>query len=266
MSGDEIFITVISAVLSLMFWGYWYAVASTVFAFTGGYTARRILLITPLVCVAILYFILRRLASFDVQEDYRYIAMYLTMGLAWIGMNMTLSPYLGIIPRDDAVERRNLAAAIAISGAMLGILLCFAGGNIGDGPGWWVVVFCALLSTAALFLLWTILEMAGRVSEVITVDRDTSAGLRLGAFLTAAGLILGRAVAGDWVSTEATFRDFLQTAWPILLLLVVAIAIERALRPNRENPVRPSLSAGLVPAALYLVAAAYYVLGWLEQP
>src|SRR5687768_6040620 len=118
MSGDEIFISIICAGLSLLFWGYWYAVASSVFAFTGGYTARRILLITPLVCTAILYFILRRLASFDVQEDYRYIAMYLTMGLAWIGINMSLCRNLGIIPRDDAVERRNLAAAIAISGAM----------------------------------------------------------------------------------------------------------------------------------------------------
>jgi uncharacterized membrane protein YjfL (UPF0719 family) len=266
MSGDEIFITVVSAVLSLFFWGYWYAVASTVFAFTGGYTARRILLITPLVCVAILYFILRRLASFDVQEDYRYIAMYLTFGLAWIGMNISFSRSLGIIPRDDAVERRNLSAAIAISGAMLGILLCFAGGNIGDGPGWWVVLICALLATAALFLVWTILEMASRVSEVITVDRDTSAGLRLSAFLTSAGLILGRAVAGDWVSAEATLRDFVQTAWPVLPLLIVAIVVERLLRPNRENPVRANMTAGLVPAAVYLVAAAYYVLGWLERP
>jgi uncharacterized membrane protein YjfL (UPF0719 family) len=179
---------------------------------------------------------------------------------------MSLCRNLGIIPRDDAVERRNLAAAIAISGAMLGILLCFAGGNIGDGPGWWVVVFCALLSTAALFVAWTILEMATRVSEVITVDRDTSAGMRLAAFLTACGLILGRAVAGDWLSTEATLRDFLQTAWPVLPLLIVAIVLERVLRPNRENPVRASLTAGLIPAALYVAAAAYYVLGWVEQP
>ena len=35
------------------------------------------------------------------------------------------------------------AAVPAVVGALVGVTFCYAGGNIGDGPGWWVVVFSA---------------------------------------------------------------------------------------------------------------------------
>ena len=48
----------------------------------------------------------------------------------------------------------NAAAAMATAGATIGVTLSYAGGNIGDGPGWWVVVFSAAIATAGLFACW----------------------------------------------------------------------------------------------------------------
>ena len=59
--------------------------------------------------------------------------------------------------------------------------------NIGDGPGWWVVVFAAGLATAALFAAWLVLAQIGHGVDAVTIDRDLAAGVRLGAFLAACG-------------------------------------------------------------------------------
>ena len=69
---------------------------------------------------------------------------------------------------------------------------CFAGGNVGDGPGWWVVVFCAALSTGALFLLWGALQAATDLADSIVIERDGASAVRLAGFLVACGLVLGR--------------------------------------------------------------------------
>ena len=122
------------------------------------------------------------------------------------------------------------SAAVAIAGALLGITLCFAGGNIGDGPGWWVVVFSAGVATAGLFAAWLLLEALTGISDTVTIDRDLAAGVRLGGLLVACGLRLGWAVAGDWISAEATLRDFAANAWLVLVLLAIAVLVERVAR------------------------------------
>lgn len=197
-------------------------------------------------------------ASFDVRVDLFYIFYYAVMGAAWVGLAMSLVPYLGVSARDDVIERGNRAALWPVLGALLGLTLCFAGGNIGDGPGWWVVVFCGLLSTGALFGLWWLLEVTVAPSEAVTVDRDPASGVRLGAFLLAIGLVLGRAVAGDWHSFDATIRDFFVAGWPAGAIALLAIGFEWAFAPTAETPSRSAL-AGLPPALVYLGTAVAWV-------
>mgnify|MGYP006204508805 CR=1 FL=1 len=96
----------------------------------------------------------------------------------------------------EMAERGNAAAAYAGAGAVVAIALCFAGGNIGDGPGWWVVVFSAALSTGVFYLLWLFFEGQASISDAITIDRDPAVALRIAGFFVGSGLILGRAVAG----------------------------------------------------------------------
>jgi hypothetical protein len=260
MSGGEAFVSLVSAGLAITIW---LATLARVLRFSsyglprGSSTA---LLFSLPVCLLIVFWILRTLASHDVREDNRYIAMYGFMGAAWIGMAPAF--FLpGISVRDDFLERRNTSAALAVLGYMLGSTFCFSGGNIGDGPGWWVVVFCAIIANLALMFLWLAANWFAPIADAITIDRDPAVGLRMAGFFVGCGLILGRAVAGDWHSLDATLRDFAVKAWPALILLVVLIVGERFSKPRFHRDEQALLARGLFPALFYVVIGLIAVLG-----
>lgn len=214
--------------------------------------------------MALLLGILALWSSFDVRNSPLYLLFYTVMGAAWVGGAMHVVPFLGISARDDVIERGNRAALWAVLGAMLGNTLCFAGGNIGDGPGWWVVVFCGLLSSGALFALWWLVESVAGMSDAITVDRDPASGFRLGAFLAGSGLILGRSVAGDWHSAGETLADFAARGWPAAAVAFMAIGFQRISPPTAKRPAR-SEAAALLPSLLLLAVAITWVAhlgGW----
>ncbi|MCU0982482.1 MAG: hypothetical protein MUF25_25265 [Pirellulaceae bacterium] len=261
MSEDEVFALVASCVLAGIFWIRWYRHCQAVTWLRCGLGLRLAVIAVPVACGVLLWIVLRRLASHDVREAPQYLALYFAMGAAWVGLGVRLLGLLGLSVRDDALERRNGAAAWAAAGGLIGLTLCFAGGNIGDGPGWWVVVYSALLSTGGLLLLWAILDRLTGVSESVTVERDVASGMRLGGFLAAAGLILGRAVAGNWVSAMATNAEFLRAAWPVLVLLMLAVPCEWLCRPSVEQPQPPWFLCGLPPLVIYVGGAVL----WLAQ-
>ena len=259
MSGDEVFVTLMSAGLALTAWLSIFVRSLRFSRYDLPRASTNALLFALPVCLMIVLFILRTLASHDVREDNRYIAMYGLMGAAWIG----LAPALflpGISLRDDFFERRNSAAAITVVGHMLGATFCFAGGNIGDGPGWWVVVFCAIIANATLALLWFIANQFTHIADHITIDRDPAIALRAAGFFIGAGLILGRAVAGDWISLDATLRDFAIKAWPALLLLLLLALAERWAKPRFHRDEQALLARGLFPAMLYITLGLVVVL------
>ena len=82
----------------------------------------------------------------------------------------------------------------------------------------------------------------------------------MGALLVAAGLILGRSVVGNWVSYEATWVEFLTYGWPALLLLILAIVVERFARPTVERPAPPPVLYGILPSVIYIGCAVFYLL------
>lgn len=252
MSGDEVFVTIASAVIAL---GAWVSIYTRTLRFSRYDLPRapvNALLFSLPICLMLIFLILRTLASHDVREDYRYIAMYGFMGGAWI----SLAPAFflpGISLRDDFFERRNASAAIALLGHMLGSAFCFSGGNIGDGPGWWVVVFCAIIANSTLALVWVVANQFTPIADAITIERDPAIGLRVAGFFAGAGLILGRAVAGDWISLDATLRDFAVKAWPVLVLLLVLIIAERSARPRFLPHQQALITRGVLPAILYLL-------------
>ncbi len=252
MSEDEVIVVSVCMVLAAIFWFLWYRDVLLVARRCAGFFERLLLAAAPAASAYLLFQVLRRLAASDVRDDPLYFFFYLAMGAFWIGAGMRGLSLFGLSARDDVIERGNRAAATAISGAILGIALCFAGGNIGDGPGWWVVVFCAILSTGTLLLFWTFLDRATGVADTITIDRDPATGIRAGAFFLGAGLILGRAVAGDWEGGGPALLDFVLKGWPAAVLLVLATLLESWLRPTPEAPDRPVLTHGALPALLYL--------------
>lgn len=266
MSGDESFVQILCLAVVAFTWlpWLWEAVACARLDFR--LKDRWTLFVDPLICAAVIYAVLRSASSFDVRDNPIYIRFYLAMGMAWVGVAARFFlPFFGLSSRDDVVERKNPAAIHALGGALLGVALCFAGGNIGDGPGWWVVVFSAALSTAAFFLLWALLDRFTGLADAVTVERDPASGMRLGGYFLASGLILGRAVAGDWVSAEATVADFGKVAWPVLLLWLAAVLLERTFRPTKETPLPSPLTHGLAPLCAYVALAFFFLAqaGWI---
>lgn len=265
MSEDEIIVTLMAIVAGPLWWTVTLIRLARVAPLRPAGLAVQALTATVSVCGIAILLVLKTLASFDVVDAPEYQFMYGVLGLAWLRVGERFFPFAGLSIRDDLVERRNAAAIPAVAGAFLGLTCCYAGGNIGDGPGWWVVVFSGGLASAILIAAWLLLAQLTPVMDAIAIDRDGSAGLRLGAFLAAAGLVLGRAVAGDWYSAANTIRDA-GTALPALaILLIAAVLVERIARPTAARPRPPLVPFGILPALVYLAIAAAAVMS-MEWP
>jgi hypothetical protein len=263
MSGDEVFVLIVSCIIAAIAWGTWFRDSLLFNSFTPWARASVRCFLTPLLCAAILLSILRQWSAQDVRNSVPYLIFYFVFGTAWLGLVQRVFTFGGINARDDVFERRNRAAATAWRGSMVGLTLCFAGGNIGDGPGWWVVLFSALLATGALFALWLTLDRLTGIVDSITINRNSSAGLRAAGFFVATGLVLGRAVAGNWSSAAMTMVDFVKLGWPAAILLLVATVFEFACRTAPTRRPELTLIHGWFPAIILVVlgALSVFVLG-----
>ena len=255
MSEDEVLVTIGSTIFGPVLWAFWLFRIARVGALRrhrGGVVA---LAATLAACTAVIFGVLKTAASFDVVGAPAYLYMYVVLGLAWLRVSEWLFRFAGLSARDDIAERGNRAAVPAVAGALAGVTFCYAGANVGDGPGWWVVIFSAGLATATLFGAWLLLGHFGHGIDAVTIDRDPAAGVRLGAVLAACGLVLGRAVAGDWESAMQTVIDAIPALPAVVLILGVALVVERFARPPPRRPRAPLVLLGLVPAVAYVAIA-----------
>jgi len=181
------------------------------------------------------------------------------MAAVWLILATKLFPWMGLSLRDDAVERKNVSALIALCGAVLALGIIYAGANLGEGPSFTNNFFCDVIGSASFFLLWFLLELFGKVSRSIAEDRDLATGLRTCGLFLAFGLIIGRALAGDWHSKTATVQEFIRDGWPAAILLVLALIVEPFARPNRRQPFPPWPAYGLLPAAVYISLSAVWL-------
>jgi hypothetical protein len=264
MSGDEVLVIVIAIVAGPLAWAYWLFRMVRIAGPARKGAAIRALTVTLLACSALIFAVLTQFASFDVVAAPVYQFMYVVVGLAWLRVVASTFVYFGLSARDDAVERGNDAALTAVAGALIAVTLCYAGGNIGDGPGWWVVLFSAALATGALLTAWAALNYVAPVADTVTIDRDAPAGIRLAAFLIALGLVFGRGVAGDWLSATRTIEDFAVALPPAAVILVLAVVIERIGQATPERPRAPMFALGVLPSLAYLAIAIASVItmGW----
>jgi uncharacterized membrane protein YjfL (UPF0719 family) len=252
VSEDETVVLIVSTLVAGFGWLGWFYSCARISHYLRVPRIRSLLIGAPLVALVLLLGVLMLYADQEVRGSGVYMAFYLVMGAAWVGCFRMFLPFVGIHPLDDGLHRQNAGAAIASAGMLFGLMFCFAGANIGDGPGWWVVLFSALLPTLTLFLLWFILTGYTRIPETVTIDRSTAAGWRTAGFWMGSGIILARAAAGDWVSVEETVRDFLVTSWPVLILFGAATILELLLRPTPAHPHNATFLFGIVPCGLYI--------------
>lgn len=259
MSDDEVLVLLASVGVAATSWAMWLVRLFQLRQRMHSGVERAWLWAAPLLASVLTLLVLLFFSSKDVRTDPKYIFFYLMFAAAWVGLLRLVTPLYGISSRDDALERRNVAAAAAWFGAVIGFTLCFAGGNIGDGPGWWVVVYAAGLATVTLLFLWVAYERLTGISEVVTVERDTAGGLRLAGWLIASGVVLGAGVAGDWKSAGQTNVDFIKRAWPVLILFVAAYLVERLAKPSPNQPQSNVATFGILPLTTYILVACVWV-------
>jgi hypothetical protein len=115
----------------------------------------------PLVALIPTYVVLQRWADPRVVGHLDYTILFMLGGGMWIFVASRFLEVLGISIRDDAIERDNLAALVAVWGILSGVGIVYALSNIGTGatiwttlvPGFVAGVVPATLVVAAGFLV-----------------------------------------------------------------------------------------------------------------
>jgi hypothetical protein len=252
LSDLETLIFIVSLFVLLATWVPWYRHTVTINPLALSLRIRRGLYLAPIVCLLFTLSILLTLAAKDVRRDPIYLALYLTLTTACLGIVTRILPFLGLCPREDVLERSNQAAFTATSAALFGATAAFAGANIGDGPGVEAVLFTALLLAIIFLAAWFAVESLTSISESITVDRNRHAATRLAGFLAALGILTGWIGAGDWVSYSATLRDALVSLPAVLVLCSAFVLTESRFKKEKLTRSRES-TLSLVVAILLVV-------------
>jgi uncharacterized membrane protein YjfL (UPF0719 family) len=197
-----------------------------------------------------------------VREDVEYLAVFVLLGAAWLGIASEALAWIGISVDDDVIERRNLAAAWSVAGALAAVAVAYGFANLGEGDTIGTTLGPALLALVACLLLWAIYQRVSGALDAIGIERDITAGLRFAGMAIATSLIIGRAMAGDYLSFEATCRDLWQQGWPALAVVALATVVQRAMPVSLAAQREQLWSTGIVPAVAYVGLAVVDVL-WL---
>ncbi|WP_128658180.1 DUF350 domain-containing protein [Paenibacillus sp. 598K] len=258
MSGWEVFVLMVSGSVTIGFVIMWYYKILRLWPRSHNVTGRLVLGALPILSFILLLRTLQSLASYDVVDNALFIVFYLLLGFLCLAFgSMMTRMRLDLSWEDDALRLGNRAALAAYACAFMGMTMIYLGANIGDGPGWWSVVFAGGLGFAAWLALAGLFNKYAYVSERITVERNISTGIRFGAYLLASGILLGRASSGDWTSWWMTIVEFL-AGWPVLLLTLWALQVERAdasRSHDRGSRHDQTLPTALIWAVLYIAFA-----------
>jgi hypothetical protein len=251
--GEWLFFGLAALVGGARSWDYWNSILRTS-PFRAHRVNRIMMAVWPLSGLILTYIVVQTWGDATVRGHFDYVLLFLVGAVAWLGLADLVISGFGISSRDDAIERDNRAAAVAIGGWLLGLSVIYAFSNVGAGPTIWTTLAPACAGTIALVAMClAIVIVGGTTIDDITIDCDLASGLRLAGALLGAALILGRASGGQWTSWSQTWIDFLRYSWPAWLLALVVGVLHSLLRPTPANPRPNALVWGIVPALGYLL-------------
>jgi hypothetical protein len=167
LDGDELLALLISLAIAVVGAVRWYASLFRVTSFASPARHRLALGVFPLLCIALIHEVLACCAAREVRQDATYQWLFLIGEAAWLALAAIGLLASDIHPRDDAIETRNPAAVVAMCGTWLGATLCYAGGNIGEGPTIWTTFAPAAAATLVLFLSLLFLQLSTGVAVLL---------------------------------------------------------------------------------------------------
>jgi uncharacterized membrane protein YjfL (UPF0719 family) len=264
MSVDEFIVAVVTNFIGGVYWicGTWTAFQTN--RLVRPRVRRAALVLCFVACLSTVLAALLTVADPQVRESPGYIILFMGVELTALAVCTEAGRLMGLNPLDDALRRPNAAAVWATGGLWLGTSIAVAGANVGRGDTIGTTLGPLVLAVFTILILWAVFSLATGGMRSVTLDRDEPSGIRLAALFVAWGIILGRAVAGDWESTRGMWDDFVNQGRPVVLLLASAIVVERLLRPSIHRP-SPPRWFGWFPAVGYLAAAVVWAT-WLGRP
>jgi uncharacterized membrane protein YjfL (UPF0719 family) len=261
MTTGELFLLMIGLSGTALGMIFWYRPLFGIRSFTLPAMVRFGLFLLPLVSVLIIISILSAFAAAEVRQNLKYLLLFVLLGLAWCFALVLMMPLFGLNYRADALHGGNLSVATVATGLMVGTAFLFAGSNIGEGETVWSTVIPAIVATAVFLLSWAIIEIIAKPFEAITLERDQTSAVRLAGAHVANGIILGRAMAGDYVTAADTARDFVATSWPVLAIVSATIVLQRWLSPQKSKAESPDVfRTGVLPAVSTIGCAIVWVI------
>src|SRR5665213_528647 len=252
---SEWFFFVATAVIAAVGGFFYYRFLTRVSLLGKSIHRRALLALLPIAAVIPTYIVLCRWADARAIGHIDYTALFMIGAAAWVFAASRTMELLGISVHDDAIERDNPAALVAVVAFLMGVGIVYAFSNIGMGPTIWTTIFPALAATILLMLMWLLIESISRgVVESVTIDRDIATAFRLAGAMIGCAIILGLAAAGKWVSGDQTWRDLLSSGWPAVILAMAAAMLQWAQWPTAAHP-RPNVfTRGVVPALSFVAA------------
>ena len=179
--------------------------------------------------------VLLTLADPEVRRSPPWQVGLLAMGLGALTLGCRVADVLGLPLLAEERTGQNDAGLIARGGFWLGLSCCVAGANIGHGEELNSTIFPLIMSMAAFCAFLLALVVGSNGLRLLILERERSAGARVGTVLSCAGALLGHAAAGDWVSWEATRRDYVHQVPALLFLAAASATIERYGRPTEQT-------------------------------
>ncbi|GEM_PF-2654213 len=245
----EVPLFVLSALVTL--WGLWrvFPFSTNAFFLRNHNPGVGVVRASVLFALLWFWFVLQTGAASDIVGFYTWMYVFLALAILLVaGLRV---PMLGMFYPADVVERGNLAAGIAMGGFALGTAFAFGGALTGEGPGWWVVVAFFFLAYWELRGSMALVGRLGQLKDDVRLERDVSAAILLAGVAISAGLVAGRAAAGDFTGWERDLPDYLRRVAPIVAIApVAALAGAYSRFHPRKDAIRLAAAALLVAGGL----------------
>jgi uncharacterized membrane protein YjfL (UPF0719 family) len=158
--------------------------------------------------------------SYDLLIDVRNVLLYGGIGIVLLTAVAlgTGRVFLGMHMQEQ-LAARNVAAAIVVAGVYIATSLTYSGGLVGEGGGFWIMLLFFLFGQLALLGITYAFRWLTHYDDVQEIaSGNIAAALALAGLLIAVGLIVRRALAGDYLG-------FLPSLGGFLLALVVVVVL-----------------------------------------
>ena len=207
--------------------------------------------------------------SEDLVSDLVLVAGYATLGIVFLNLSrwtldkLILNQFCNI---EALVEKRNVGVGAVRFGVYIATGLIAAGSLNGEGGGVVTATAFFVLGQLSLLAFARVYDLTSRFHLQTEVEQgNTAAGVAFGGTLIALGIILGKAVSGDFVSWSSNLLTFVEVAvGGIIVLQVLRVLMDKLILTghdlNDEIARDGNLAAGFletsVAISFALVAAA----------